>query len=153
MTESLNPYSPPRAEVASVEALRPTIEAGKGRRLGTLLVDYALFLLCSFMIGIGVVLIFGDAGLEALEAIPDFLLGLLIMSSYYIVFEGFWARTPGKWLFGTMVVSESGGKPSIGQIIGRTLCRFLPFEPFSFLGERGWHDSIPKTRVVMARVV
>lgn len=152
MTESLNPYSPPRAEVASVEAQRPTVDAGKGRRLGTLLVDYALFLLCSFMIGIGVVLIFGDAGLEALEAIPDFLLGLLIMSSYYIVFEGFWARTPGKWLFGTMVVSESGGKPSIGQIIGRTLCRFLPFEPFSFLGERGWHDSIPKTRVVMARV-
>ena len=46
---------------------------------------------------------------------------------------------------------ENGTKPRFGQVIGRTLCRFVPFEAFSFFGERGWHDKIPKTRVVMAR--
>jgi uncharacterized RDD family membrane protein YckC len=54
----------------------------------------------------------------------------------------------GKLLFGTFVVSASGAKPAFGQIVKRTLCRYIPFEPFSFFGETGWHDSISKTRVV-----
>jgi uncharacterized RDD family membrane protein YckC len=58
----------------------------------------------------------------------------------------------GKLLSGTVVVNEAGGKPTIGQVFARTLCRFIPFEAFSFLGKRGWHDSIPKTHVVLARM-
>lgn len=73
------------------------------------------------------------------------------MMLYYIFFEGLWTRTPGKFVFGTIVVNEQGGRPSIGQIVGRTFSRFIPFEAFSCLGERGWHDSIPKTLVVMTR--
>lgn len=49
-----------------------------------------------------------------------------------------------------MVVREDGGKPSLGQVLGRTACRLIPFEAFSFLGSSGvgMHDSIPDTRVV-----
>ena len=49
-----------------------------------------------------------------------------------------------------MVVNVHGAKPSVNAIIKRTLCRFIPFEPFTFLGlnSRGWHDSFSKTYVV-----
>jgi hypothetical protein len=41
-------------------------------------------------------------------------------------------------------------RPPFGTMVLRSLCRLIPFEPFSFLGSdaRGWHDSITKTRVV-----
>ncbi|QDS95071.1 hypothetical protein FF011L_38550 [Roseimaritima multifibrata] len=50
-------------------------------------------------------------------------------------------------------VNEEGGKASFGQVAGRTICRLIPFEIFSFFGTpcRGWHDKIPKTFVVKAR--
>jgi uncharacterized RDD family membrane protein YckC len=85
------------------------------------------------------------------EKVPNFMLGLTLMLAYYCFFEGIWARTPGKLVFGTMVVSEQGDKPVFGQVVGRTLCRFIPFEGLSFFGEAGWHDSIPKTQVVLVR--
>lgn len=150
MTQDTNPYLPPKTHIHVPDANRPIIHASKGRRFGTLLVDYAAFLGVSFCVGIFVALAFGQPGIESLQSVPDYLLGLVILSSYYIFFEGIWARTPGKLLFGTVVINEAGGKPSLGQVIGRTLCRFIPFEAFSCLGERGWHDSIPKTHVVLA---
>jgi uncharacterized RDD family membrane protein YckC len=151
MTDSPNPYSTPQAELELSEADRPRVPAGKGRRFGTFVVDYLMFMVLSFAFGAGVGLLFGDAGIQALEAVPDLLLGLLILSTYYIFFEAIWARTPGKLLLGTVVVSEAGTKPSFGQIVGRTLCRFIPFEAFSCFGERAWHDSLPKTWVVQAK--
>lgn len=151
MTQDFNPYAPPASDVSTAAPDRPIVPAGKGRRFGTFVVDHACFMGFSFCIGLSVILLFGDEGLNAMGKAPDLLLGLLIIAFYYIFFEGLWARTPGKFLFGTVVVNESGGKPSIAQVVGRTFCRFIPFEAFSCLGERGWHDSIPKTIVVLAK--
>ena len=79
--------------------------------------------------------------------------GLVTALIYYAGTELLCYRTPAKFLTGTIVVAENGGPPTSGQILGRTLCRFIPFEAFSFLGTPsvGWHDTIPKTRVVDAR--
>jgi uncharacterized RDD family membrane protein YckC len=54
---------------------------------------------------------------------------------------------------GCKVVNEKGGRPSFGQILGRTFARLIPFEAFSFLGTtgRGLHDSVAKTFVVKCR--
>jgi uncharacterized RDD family membrane protein YckC len=59
------------------------------------------------------------------------------------------ARTVGKFITQTIVVDEHGEKPHHETILIRSLCRLIPFNPFSvlFLG-RGWHDSISKTYVV-----
>lgn len=79
------------------------------------------------------------------------LLALAIIPGYYIIFEFFWGKTPGKFITKTRVVNEEGKPPSFLNIVGRTFCRFIPFEPFSFLGgdrPTGWHDSISKTYVV-----
>jgi uncharacterized RDD family membrane protein YckC len=137
--------------VASGSSLTPVAVASKGRRLGTFLVDYAGFFLSCLVLGLAIGLVFGERGAQILQAIPDVVLGLVMMFSYYLFFEWLWARTPGKLIFGTIVVTESGGKPSLGQLVKRTLCRFIPFEPLSFLGAQGWHDSVSRTRVILTK--
>jgi uncharacterized RDD family membrane protein YckC len=153
MNQETNPYAPPASDVSDAhgERDRPIVPASKGRRFGTFVIDYVCFLLLSALAGVLIALVWGDEGLDAIEKLPDVVLGVAILSVYYIFFEGLWARTPGKFVFGTVVVNEQGGRPSIGQIIGRTFCRYIPFEAFSCLGERAWHDSIPKTLVVLAK--
>jgi uncharacterized RDD family membrane protein YckC len=148
MQSDANPYHPPQSNVELPSAQSPSLEASKGRRFGTFVVDYVCFLACCFAIGIVLSLVLGEQAIEVIQGMPDVVLGLLILFVYYAVCEGLWARTPGKFVFGTRVVTLAGGKPPLGQIVQRTLCRFIPFEPLSFLGKRGWHDSISKTRVV-----
>ena len=68
---------------------------------------------------------------------------------YYNFFEILWARTVGKFITQTVVVDENGEKPSYENIMIRSLCRLIPFNPLSvLLGTRGWHDSLSKTYVV-----
>lgn len=75
---------------------------------------------------------------------------------YYFLLESIWGRTLGKLLLGLKVVDIDGKKPTVGAIAIRSLCRFIPIEPFSFLynqwvvGPRmagHWHDNISKTYV------
>jgi uncharacterized RDD family membrane protein YckC len=42
------------------------------------------------------------------------------------------------------------GKPSVWQILGRTVSRFIPFEAFTFLtnDKRGLHDTLTETYVI-----
>jgi uncharacterized RDD family membrane protein YckC len=150
MDDQANPYRPPKSEV--LLETRAIVPAGKGRRLGTVFVDYVCFMGLAFCVGLLLFMAFGEAGTAVIQQVPDLLFGGLLMLAYYLFFEGVWARTPGKLVFGTVVVNEAGGKPTIMQVFVRTLCRFIPFEAFSFLGKRGWHDSIPKTHVVLTRM-
>ena len=147
----VDPYRPPATNVESAPGARPIVLASRGRRFGTFVVDQAGVFVLAFVIGIVVVLVFGESGLATLERVPDIVLGPILLLAYYLVFEGFWARTPGKLVFGTVVVSEAGLRPRFGQVVGRTLCRFIPFEPLSFFGSRAWHDRIPRTHVVLTR--
>lgn len=151
MSSQINPYLPPSSELGVAPPGAGAVPASRGRRFGTFVVDYLVFLAVAFCFGAFVVLACGDAGLVWLQSVPDILLGVGITGAYYVFFEGIWTRTPGKWLFGTVVISEDGGKPGIGQVLGRTACRFIPFEVFSTFTGRPWHDRLPKTRVVMAR--
>jgi hypothetical protein len=80
------------------------------------------------------------------------LLYVAVFFLYYISLEALFGRTLGKLIAGTVAVGEDGAKLSFGQAVGRTLCRFIPLDPFSYLGwksgPRGWHDRIPRTVVV-----
>jgi uncharacterized RDD family membrane protein YckC len=154
LNEPFNPYSPPRANVDLAEERREIVPVGKGRRFATYLIDYVFINVLMFVVVFGVVIAFGPAGQEAVQNVNDILLAVPFFLVYYIVFEGIWARTPAKFILGTVVVTADGAKPRIGKIFIRTLCRLIPFEPFSFFrerGERGWHDSIPDTWVVSTR--
>ena len=151
MNEPVNPYTPPKSNVELIQDARPIVSASKGRRFGTLITDYACYFALSVCLGAIIGLVFGEKGIEMLQSIPDMLLGAILLLIYYVSFEGILARTPGKLIFGTIVVNDVGVKPNFKQVIGRTLCRFIPFEVFSGLSDRPWHDSITDTYVVLAK--
>jgi uncharacterized RDD family membrane protein YckC len=68
---------------------------------------------------------------------------------YYTVFEtASNGRTIGKMLTGTIAITQDGSPFTFKHALLRTLCRFIPFEPFSAFGYMPWHDSITKTVVV-----
>lgn len=151
-----NPYqAPTAADIDPPPATQTGLEpASRGRRLGTLVVDTLLtivviipFLYLTETIT-GTDLSKSDSLLAsaAVNLLPGFL--------YYLVFESLWARTPGKRAFGTVVVGDDGRPPSFRQVLIRTTCRWIPFEPISVLLSDppiGWHDSIAHTRVVRWR--
>lgn len=71
---------------------------------------------------------------------------------YYFFSELFFGKTLGKLITKSTVVSETGEKPTMNQIVIRSLSRLIPFDNFSFLlGERGWHDKLSKTEVEFNR--
>jgi uncharacterized RDD family membrane protein YckC len=164
MSEALDPYRAPSSPIQSADEdfLPPErlITAGKWRRFFTFVVDYIVRFVLIFLFAIPFGIFGGEAALQRMEKISrieDVVLGMLSLLAYYLIFESLWARTPGKWILGTRVVDESGRKPGFRQVLGRTFTRIVPFEALSLLfaddaDARGWHDSWPRTRVVLTRV-
>ncbi len=83
------------------------------------------------------------------DSAADVLL-ILVYIIYLTLFELTTSKTLGKLITKTHVVKENGRKLDIKTSIIRSLCRFLPFEVFSFFGKNtiGWHDFASETRVV-----
>ena len=63
----------------------------------------------------------------------ELLLGFISGMIFYSTFEATTGRTLAKYITKTKVVNKDGGKPSVETILIRSLCRFIPFEPLSFL--------------------
>ncbi|HEX7053377.1 MAG TPA: RDD family protein [Burkholderiales bacterium] len=151
------PYAPPKARVAAEIRLPPSTPlAALGRRVVHLLLDWVfawLFsILCGFLVGVAIGLLDIEgvnlSRLAGIVALAGFIL-------YYVVFEASFGWTLAKLITGSRVVDQTGGKPSLLKVLGRTLARGVPFEPFSFLGRTGigWHDRWSGTRVVTTRAV
>jgi uncharacterized RDD family membrane protein YckC len=124
--------------------------AGKEKRFANYMADSFIIVLAagpviSFYLGIKGGSIYEDGGYQS--ALLESAIGLVV---YYGLFEICFRSTPGKYLTGTRVINENGQPVSVLRALGRTLCRLIPFEHFSFLGNRGWHDSISRTDVVEA---
>lgn len=77
-----------------------------------------------------------------------FYLGYLLT---YTIFEGATkGRTLGKLITGTKAVRFDGSPINWKDAFLRSLCRIVPFEPFSGLG-KPWHDTWTNTQVVKIR--
>lgn len=72
----------------------------------------------------------------------------IITLLYYAILESTIGRTVGKFATNSYVIDEYANLAKAPQIILRSFCRFIPFNAFSCLGDRGWHDMISKTYVV-----
>ena len=125
--------------------------ASNGIRFANYLVDYVIT--TGIVFGIPFLLsnsLDSDEYLFDNNPVLDYGFSFLILLLYYIVMEGISNQTVGKFLTRTRVVSEHGGKPAFMNIVGRSFCRLIPFEAFSFLGSanKGWHDTMSKTKVV-----
>lgn len=136
----------------------PVELATKGQRLANYLIDTAVIFVFGYLVGeiLGKIAFKIPVILDFLiwtstqGKLGEYLLGVILTIIYYPFFESIFYLTPGKILTKTTVITENGQKPTFINILGRTFCRFIPFEFFSFLGNpgRGWHDTISKTRVV-----
>jgi uncharacterized RDD family membrane protein YckC len=141
-----SPYAPPRAdEYVGVPPVYSGLQdASLGTRFANLMLDSIGRMIFTFALTIPLILL----KLETASGVA--VLGGLL--GYHFLFEVTLGRTPGKFVTGTRVVSANGGRASTGQILGRTLARYVPLEPFSFLfggnPPSGWHDKWSNTRVV-----
>ena len=163
-----NPYASPAIPADLVAEASPAVKemkiASQGKRFLNLIIDNILMQIASAAIGFIIGIAFALSRMspegtlakqdEAQLQIIGYLVGLVVALLYYIVTEALFQRTPAKLLTGTLVVTPEGGRPTVGQIIGRSFARFIPFEAFSFLGGTqpvGWHDSLSGTRVIDIR--
>ncbi len=118
-------------------------------RFANYFVDRIIVIVLSILFTV-VLLLNGKADINRFE---EYLIVYSIAVFYYTLFEAAFGQSVGKFITGTIVVTENGEKPSFGNILGRSFCRLIPFNAFSFLGESasGWHDSITGTRVIEKR--
>src|SRR4051812_10617523 len=138
-----SPYAPPRADdyAAVPEVYANLRDASQGVRFLHLMLDGVGRVVFMFVLALP----FSALGMEGLGGLS----GVLGLFGYHFLFEVTLGRTPAKFITGTRVVSADGARPSAMQILGRTLARYVPFEPLSFVfgGDppNGWHDKWSRT--------
>lgn len=139
----------------STYILDDTLLASKGGRFLNYFLDVVFSLFLIFVIGVIIAFLAATFGwnevLNRMSNMTDLkgqIVFVVIRLFYYILTEGFLGRSFAKFITGTVVVDENGRKPSFGTVIKRSLSRIIPFDGLSFLGDRGWHDSISDTYVV-----
>ena len=151
-----NIYQTPTSDVID-DSKPPTYpRSGAGKRFLNYFIDTLVFYALALAVGViyGLALGFSQTEPSYLEDDSHEWVFTIVVYGMYLLYpclmEAFFGRTVGKFCTRTKVVNLHDGKPSFGQIVGRTLCRLIPFDAFSFLGSNasGWHDSIPKTKVV-----
>lgn len=77
------------------------------------------------------------------------LLFILYMFVYYFVLEFIFLQTIGK-LYNNSFVVYNGNR--FTSILIRTLCRFIPFEAFTYFSNKGgWHDLLSRTKVLVSK--
>lgn len=126
--------------------VRTPVVVEKGARFGYYLIDLVFIYILAFLIGV----ISAFAGVFEIweDPITSRLLGILILVSYYFILEVSIGTTLGKLILGYTVIDKYAEKPKAATLLGRSFARAVPFEAFSCLGERGWHDSWSNTYVV-----
>ncbi len=124
------------------------IAVGSFSRFLNFIIDILILLVLTYFLSLIVDLFIQTSDQDLLK-----LYGYLFMFgsifAYYAVMEVKFQKTVGKFITKTKVVKVDGSKPETSDIIGRTFCRFIPFDRISFLFTKtGIHDYLSKTRVV-----
>ena len=136
------PSLPPIVPVLAQVPVAPFTAASSGKRFGNLVIDAVAVRIFEA--------IFISQILGQFE-FNSFLASIIIYFVYYIGLESLNGKTLGKYITGTHVISRDGSDADFNQILIRTISRYVPFEPLSFLGgarPSGWHDKWSKTMVV-----
>lgn len=132
--------------------------ASKGKRFTNYLIDLVGYMILSGVIGVLIGILFYDESdfyaeetIDFSNAIAEWLFGALIITTYYTCLEYFFkGKTLGKLITKTRAVTVDNNQLNFIDAFKRSLCRLIPFEAFSFLGDDalGWHDTIPNTKVI-----
>lgn len=157
MSDIDNPYQASGAALVDTTVLWDVEAAGKWRRFFNLIIDTVMIYGIFAIVGV-IAVVFGFeqviVWIEGISRIGDILLTAAVRFLYYTFFEGLFGFSVGKLITNTRVVDESGNRLSFGRTALRSLCRHIPFEPFSLLFSdsevrRAWHDSLAKSYVIV----
>ncbi len=154
-----NLFSPPEVRHTNAEAdSRQTYpEAKNGKRFLNFLIDLVVIFIFQMIVGaiFGVLLVVQGREAELETMTLEFtLINVVVWLLYYGLMEGLFGLTIGKLITGTRVVDNyTHERPSFPRVMLRTLCRVIPFEHFSYFGNKpgGWHDHLSKTRTIDIR--
>jgi len=130
--------------------------ASQGKRFLNYLLDlifmYILIFIFAIIIGIVLAIVAPStvSSIDDSNKLLEYLIASIAIMIYYTSFEAVTGRSIAKYITKTKVVTETGEKPTFKAIFIRSLCRFIPFEAFSFLFNdgTGWHDTISNTKVI-----
>jgi uncharacterized RDD family membrane protein YckC len=134
------------------------VPVGAGLRFANYIIDVIIFYI--MMMGVGAVwgLSLVSQGVSDAATIEQdinsstallYLISFLTFLAYYTLFEAASkGRTIGKLITGTVAVKDDGTALTFKEALLRSLCRMIPFEPFSAFGGRPWHDTITHTMVI-----
>jgi len=139
-------------------------EASKGQRFLNWLIDNLLMRFgLNFASALAVGALLGWLAPEYILSIAngESSFGLLVISYcivivnylvYYTFCEKvFHGRTIGKLITGTRALRLDEQPLTLRDAFMRSLCRLIPFEPFSGFGYSPWHDKFTRTKVIRTR--
>jgi len=140
------------------ERVNYNVNAGNWRRFFNYIVDlisfYVFIIVLSFIFGLIFMIL--DVNFDETASVIDksplsYVISFVLATIFYTFMEYLTkGRSVGKFLTKTKVVNVDGSLPTLKSFFIRSLCRFIPFEPFSFFSSKGygWHDDYSGTRVV-----
>lgn len=150
-----NPYQAPVAELLPEQ--QELLYVGFWPRLGAVIIDQIIVTVITLPI---LLLVYGMAYFTKTSFIAG-PLDVIVSYIFPLVWTlGFWAyrqATPGKMVVGAKIIcAKTGGKPSIGQLVGRYFAYILSALPLllGFLWaawdpkKQTWHDKLAGTYVV-----
>lgn len=154
--ESCESFIEEESPLASIKTDPVNNIASQGKRFANYILDFIFMLIFNLVFGMALGIFLAVTVPDALSIFDeesklfDYTLGFVAGTLYYSVFEYYTGRSIAKFITKTRVVDENGERPNFKTILIRSICRFIPFEPFSFLssGNRGWHDTLSKTYVI-----
>ncbi|GGF05115.1 Uncharacterized membrane protein YckC, RDD family [Chishuiella changwenlii] len=128
-------------------------KANKGLRFLNYLIDLVAVIFILAIVLITISFTSEALGLTISEEsiLFDLFIYVLVVIIYFLIEFVTKGRSLGKLITGTKVVMIDGTEPTTKDYFVRNLCRIIPFDAFTFLGENGWHDKISKTTVVRKR--
>lgn len=140
-------------------------QASRGERFANYLIDnlFMRFAL-TYITGMGVGALLGVVAPDFLNTIVyeqgtfnfnlillSLLIGIFNYLLYYTLCEKlFKGQTLGKLITKTRAIRADGEELTFKDALLRSLCRLVPFEPFSGFGDP-WHDTWTKTMVVKTK--
>lgn len=133
--------------------------ASKEKRFANYIIDTIGYYLFAIVIGLVYALFSVETGNEYFledeyidsNPIVDWLFGLALIVVYYTLMEYLLkGKSLGKYITKTRAVTQYNERMDMPTVLKRTLCRLIPFEAFSYLGDSllGWHDTISDTKVI-----
>lgn len=150
-----NPYKAPAARLLTEDDF-DVESATRGRRFAAFAIDFVVIQLMVIALMSAELLLrthhgedLADVRARLNSPLANYAYSCSVLVVYFATLEGLFQRTLGKRLLGLQVTTLGGHTPALPQIMKRTLCRLIPFEPISNLSpEGGWHDTISKTTVM-----